>query len=949
MGEAAMSVLTAWMIFYSFVALSIFLIIAIMIQKHFNRRVIKLKGEARDYLFKKYFDQEEITTELTNQFFFDAYIDIETHVEIEPEVRKRVITDLSKTRFAVSQKRKLNSLSSIKRKIAIFYISTLKTDLSWELLKKRLYKEKNESVLFYLIFSMIPIIDHEIFNHIVNSLECSTENYQHWIRSLMKNHYNQIKTFVPDYFNDSRSEVKKLLIELSGNTVDLELKKYVFRMFHESVLEKDIKFLAIEAIAKMYPEEIANDIFCKNQDDAIKKVAIRAAASIVNENMVDNILNSMNGSPLDEDRTNSLSKIVYDSSDLLLFVLRKYKNNNNRFQQMAIAKVLSHRIDYLMLKMESSGFEYIKLILEDMLKLHIIEDFIDFVNLNKSDEIESLLLPLIIQYSKRDYYLYEQFSIYLKDKVLKKTDIPKQKQPVIPREKSPIERNKVSWIIGWIIFSVVIFPLIFFFSNLRIIFSGNVQIFEFFVVSVNRYLVAYFLFANGIYIFLLLISVKGAKERIALWEIKTQTLLFEHHILPSISIVAPAYNEEKSIIESVTSLLNLKYPKYEVIVVNDGSKDQTIQVLIDHFELERKHPFFNLKLKTKALRGVYVNKQIPNLIVVDKQNGGKADALNLGINVAKNDYVCGIDADSLLEEDALLKLMSVSLDHSTNHIALGGNIVPVNGCIVDKGKIEHSGLGKKSIVRFQTLEYLRAFTTGRIGWSKLHSLLIISGAFGLFQRKALLNTGGYLTISGDLKKDTVGEDMELVVRLTYEALKSKKKYRVEYVHHANCYTELPSDLHSLLKQRNRWQRGLLDILSYHRKILLNPRYKQPGMISFPYFFTFEMIGPFLEVIGYLALFTGLFLGILNSVLVIILLAVTIGFGIVISLFSLYIAEKRNVFYSNKETVILVLVAIIENFGYRQLMSIQRVFSTFSALKESGSWGSQKRQGFQNKS
>jgi len=423
-------------------------------------------------------------------------------------------------------------------------------------------------------------------------------------------------------------------------------------------------------------------------------------------------------------------------------------------------------------------------------------------------------------------------------------------------------------------------------------------------------------------------------------------LLFERDLLPSISIIAPAYNEEKSIIESVTSLLNLKYPKYEVIVINDGSKDETINMLIKHFDLERKHPFFKQKIQTKPLRGVYVNKKIPNLIVIDKQNGGKADALNMGINVSKNDYVCGIDADSLLEEEALLKLMSITLDQTIEHIAIGGNIVPVNGSIVDKGKVEKNQLGKQGIVRFQTLEYLRAFTTGRIGWSKLKSLLIVSGAFGLFKRSSLEETGGYLTISGVLKKDTVGEDMELVVRLTHQALVKKKPYRVEYVHHANCYTELPSDYKSLFKQRNRWQRGLLDILSYHRRMLFNPRYKQPGLIAFPYFFIFEMIGPFIEIIGYIALIVGLILNILNPPLVILLFVATILYGIVVSLFSLFVAERKIILYSNKETLILIGVAILENFGYRQIMSIHRIISTFSALKESGTWGSQTRKGFQ---
>ncbi|PKK97495.1 MAG: hypothetical protein CVV58_00985 [Tenericutes bacterium HGW-Tenericutes-3] len=938
----------AWLIFWGFFLVTLYLVLAIVIQKSINRRVLYLRGLARDFLFKRYFDQEDVKSQLSNRFFFDAFIDIETHIEIEPEVRKRVIDDLILTRFAKKQLRRINSLSPIKRKIAIFYISALNTQKSRELLEKRFDREKNDSVRFYLVFALKEFLNVRIFDKVVESLIGSNDNYQRWIQALLKNHYTSIQKFVLPYFDDQRAEIKKLLIDLSSNTIDENLKKYALRQFHESILEPDIRLLALRAIGKMHPHEIANEHFCKNENTSYKKVAIKAASSIVTKEMVEALLQSMDGTSLDQDRVDSLSKIIYESTDLMLYILEWYNRTKNRNQQLSIAHVLSHRIDYLMLKIESDGYEYIIKILEDMLELHIVEDFIDFINLNKKDRIEKLLIPMMKKYADKDKYIREQFSIYINSKLLDKLKLPKIKQPVIPREKSPIEKSKNKWIINRVIFAIIIFPLIYFVTKFRVIFSGTVNVFEYMIISINNYLVIYFAFANLIYILLLMISLKGSKERLDLWRIKKQTMLFEHDILPSISIVAPAYNEEKSIIESVTSLLNLKYPKYEVIVVNDGSKDNTINVLIEHFELERKHPFFTLKLKTKALRGAYVNKHIPNLIVIDKQNGGKADALNLGINVAKNDFICGIDADSLLEEDALLKLMSVTLDHTVDHIALGGNIVPVNGCVVDKGKIEHSGLGKDLIVRFQTLEYLRAFTTGRIGWSKLRSLLIVSGAFGLFQRKSLIETGGYLTISGDLKKDTVGEDMELVVRLTFEALKKKMPYRVEYVHQANCYTELPNDLRSLLKQRNRWQRGLLDILSYHRKLLFNPRYKQPGMIAFPYFFIFEMIGPFLETIGYIALIIGLFMGILNMPIIITLFVATIGLGIVISLFSLMISEKRNYFYTNKETGILILIAILENFGYRQMMSLQRALSTFSALRENGSWGSQKRQGFKTK-
>jgi peptidoglycan-N-acetylglucosamine deacetylase len=943
-----MTIEIAKLIVFSFVGIALILIVLIAIQKVANKRTKFLQGQARDYLFKIYFDHEPVKMPLTNRFFFDAYIDVETQVEIDAFVRDEVVSDIRETRFCKGQIKKLSSRNTYIRRRAIFYVSALKTEESKTLLTNLLKKETNASVRFYIIYALKDVINEDIFELIVESLIHADPSYQRWLHALLNNNYNKISPFVDAYFKDIRLEVRKMLIHLATYNLDPKLKDFAMRLFKESLYEPEIRLAALTAVATTYPQEVANDDFCKNQEDPIKRIAILAASNMVTQEMVDHLLRSIDGTPLDSDRVKALSRIVYDSKTLLLYILDYFNTAQNDFQKNAIARVLAHQIDYLMLKIKSKEYAYISQIIERMMVLNIIEDFIDFMNHNKDSEIERQMIGLIKKHAWRDNYLMEEFSIYLKQDILSKMGMIKKSQPVTKREKSPIEKRKTVWILFWSIFAILFFPALYFITRSTMILNGEVKIFEFMIVNINYYLMIYFLSINTIYLILLVISVKGSEERISMWQIKKQTLLFERDLLPSISIIAPAYNEEKTIINSVTSLLNLKYPKYEVVVVNDGSKDQTIDVLIDHFKLERKHPFFKLQLKTKMLRGVYVNKHIPNLIVVDKQNGGKADALNLGINVAKSDYVCGIDADSLLEEDALLKLMSITLDDTTEHIALGGNIVPVNGCIVDKGKIEKPGLGKNGLVRFQTLEYLRAFTTGRIGWSKLKSLLIVSGAFGLFQRKSIMETGGYLTISGDLKKDTVGEDMELVVRLTYQALTKNKKYRVEYVHHANCYTELPSDLGSFLKQRNRWQRGLLDILSYHRKLLFNPTYKQPGMIAFPYFFIFEMMGPFFETVGYLALLIGLILGILNTPLVIILLVVTIGYGIVISLFSLYIAERKTVFYSNKETLILVMMAIIENFGYRQFVSLHRIVSTFSALRENHVWGSQKRQGFQKK-
>jgi peptidoglycan-N-acetylglucosamine deacetylase len=943
-----MTVEIALYILYAFSILIVFLVLLISSQKFLNNRNQKLRNLARDYLFKRYFDQENVRRPFSSRFFLDAYIDIETQVEIEPDIREEVIKDLSQTYYFKKQFRKLNSLSKYKRKTAIFYLGSIKTNKAIEHLIKRFKKEKNYSVKFFLVYQLIHHLNQDLMDIIIDSLMTSKQSYQKWIFAILNNHYFIIKDYLTPYYESSDQIIKKLLIHLASNQIDPKLKNYCLRLFHEQIFDEEIRYEALSAVSKIYPDELIGDDYFFNKDIMVRKISVNACSNIIKLDVVDKILDSLDGSELDILKAQALSRITYDSKKLLIYVFEYFNKTTDKFKRRAIARVLSHRIDYLMLKLKSGQFSFTKQIIEEFLELRIVEDFIDFMNSNKDLELEKELLIIIRKFSSKDTYLLDQFSIYLNQSLLKQMGILKRSQPQTIREKAAIEKNKIVFILTWVSIAVVFFPLLFLLTNFRLIFSGNVNVFELLITRTNYYLVFYFLTVNTIYLILLLISVKGANERIDMWNIKRQTFLFTKNLLPSISIVAPAYNEEKSIIESVTSLLNLKYPKYEVIVVNDGSKDRTIDVLIEHFDLERKHPFFNQKLKTKQLRGVYVNKVIPNLIVIDKENGGKADALNLGINVAKNDYVCGIDADSLLEENALLKLMSVTLDDTKEHIALGGNIVPVNGCVVDKGKVEKSGLSNKPVVLFQTLEYLRAFTTGRIGWSKLNSLLIISGAFGLFKRTTLLDTGGYLTISGDLKKDTVGEDMELVVRLTYQALKKKMPYKVTYVHHANCYTELPSDYRSLFKQRNRWQRGLLDILSYHKRILFNPKFKQPGLIAFPYFFIFEMLGPFIEGIGYIALLIGLFLGILNETIVILLFIATIGYGIIISLFSLLIAEKKNVYYSNKETLLLILVAILENFGYRQVMSLHRIISTFSALRESGNWGSQKRVGFSKK-
>jgi peptidoglycan-N-acetylglucosamine deacetylase len=918
----------AYMLLYAFIAIIFLLMIFITHQKYVVMRQKRLQGRVRDYVFYKFFDGQALERTFPGKLLFDVFIDIETQVQIEQDVRVHIVDELLKLHFTQRMFKQLKSKSSYRRRIAIYYVSHIKTNESIEALKHAYVNEKHLSVKLYLAYYMMPYIDELLFSHMITSLESSSDQYQRWMRVVFKNHYKYIQRFMDIEHMTLSTEVIHLLLDIADEQLEERFKHFTIKVLNDDTLTHELRRKASDVLLKQYPQILYHESYLKHKEIWIQKKAILALSSMKDPDIMATLLRLSESPDLEQEVIQSMTQLIAEDKEHLSTLMKIFKQTKIIQVKKTIIRILSEKIDYLVLKLKGQAYDDVIPMLEMMIGLHIVEDLIDFVNKNKDDALEQKLMPFMKQSALKDAYVLDQFQIYLRPHILKKMGLNKKNQPTPKKEKTPLEKDKIIWISLWISLGVIGLPLLSFVSNMNEIFVQNIPFHIILITSMNRYLVIYFMSVNIVYLSLLGLSLIGSKQTVDMWDIKNDTFLFEQGLLPSISIIAPAYNEEKSIVESVTSLLNLKYPTYEVIVVNDGSKDQTIDVLIAHFDLERKHPSFKENIETKPLLGVYVNKNIPNLTVIDKQNGGKADALNMGINVAKYDYICGIDADSILEEDALLKLTSPTLDEPIDFIALGGNIVPVNGCIVDRGKIEQLGLGKKGIVRYQTIEYLRAFTTGRIGWSKLNSLLIISGAFGLFQRKSLIKTGGYLTISGALKKDTVGEDMELVVRLTYQALKDRKKYRVKYIHLANCYTELPSDMHSLLKQRNRWQRGLLDILSYHRRMIFNPRFKQPGLIGFPYFFLFEMIGPFIEFMGYVAVIFGFIFGLLNTSLVILLFIATILFGIVISLFSLLISEKRQVFYSFKETLLLIFVCIIENFGYRQIVSLHRMISTF---------------------
>lgn len=410
-------------------------------------------------------------------------------------------------------------------------------------------------------------------------------------------------------------------------------------------------------------------------------------------------------------------------------------------------------------------------------------------------------------------------------------------------------------------------------------------------------------------------------------------------LAPSISILAPAYNEVATIIESVKSLLEIDYPELEIIVINDGSNDETLQVLQDEFRLFPATRACKEQIPTKPVRCVYRSAVVQKLIVLDKENGGKADALNTGINYARSRLFCAIDADSLIEKDALQKLIESYLERKAKVVAIGGIVRVANGCRIKNSEVIEARIPRSYIPAIQAMEYIRAFLIGRAGWSKINSLLIISGAFGLFDRKAVMESGGYLTT-------TVGEDMEMVVRLHRIMSEQGKAYEAQFLPDPVCWTEVPDSLRVLGRQRNRWHRGLMETMQRHRRMIGNPKYRFAGLLGMPYFFFFEMLGPTVEVSGYIVVVIALIMGWVNIQFALLFLLLAIIFGVIISLFSLLLEEFTNKRYERPFDIVkLFFLAVIENFGYRQLNSWWRFRATIDFLRKKKSWGEMQRKGF----
>lgn len=488
---------------------------------------------------------------------------------------------------------------------------------------------------------------------------------------------------------------------------------------------------------------------------------------------------------------------------------------------------------------------------------------------------------------------------------------------------------------------------------------------------------AYFLAYNTYQLSLIALAARTVRRRVAGHFVDDLDLIDESDYTKPLTMIVPAFNEEVSIVDSVTNLIHCDYPRLEIVVVNDGSRDTTLERLQAAFRLRRTDLPYRPAIGTAPVRALYeatipLPKQVMRVVVIDKVNGGKADALNAGINASTAPYFVSLDADSILDPRALKELMRM-VQEDPRIAAVGGQVAIANGCTVEHSRVVKVGLPAHHLARFQMVEYLRSFTTGRTGLDRIGAVLILSGVFAVFEKETVIRAGGYLTPFVDhritreyvgVRAATVCEDMEIVVRL-HRFIRDKASHkRIAFLPHPVAWTEVPESLASLRKQRGRWYRGLRESLRYHRAMLFGAKYGRIGWFALPSFWLFEYWGPIMEAVGYLFILALLVAGyvlnfpFLNGDYAAAFFLASLGYGILVNVLAVLVGAWRFrfgladrlqrgllPFDRRRDVLILLAYAVLENLGFRQLTLYWRLRGLWDAWRGKTDWEKFARVGF----
>jgi cellulose synthase/poly-beta-1,6-N-acetylglucosamine synthase-like glycosyltransferase len=441
---------------------------------------------------------------------------------------------------------------------------------------------------------------------------------------------------------------------------------------------------------------------------------------------------------------------------------------------------------------------------------------------------------------------------------------------------------------------------------------------------------AYYVVINAYYLTLFLFAASENRLRVRQQRAEDfRALSRSRHTLP-VSVIVPGYNEEQTISNCLYSLGKLDYPQYEVIMVNDGSSDRTLDVLLDEFDLVQADIFSRRHFETAEVRGVYRSRRYPEFYVIDKANGGKADSLNAGINFSRYPYVCTCDADTIFARDSLLKAMRVILRDPQRAVAVGSLIGINNGYEIENGEIRKTALPRESIVSLQLVEYLRSFLLNRLAWTRMNFMMVVSGAFAIYRRDVLIELGGF-------SKDFTCEDIEMTFRVHEFMRREGRPYRIMSLPEAVSWTEAPENWRNLYRQRHRWQRVICETFWEYRRMFLNPRYGAVGLLGMPYYLFGEVLPWIPELLALAIIPLAIAFGVFAWWPLLVFIGIFVLTNILISVMGILLQDVGFRTLTLREICRLILLSFFESFGYRQLLSWARFAGTIAFLRGEKGW------------
>ncbi|MDC7239045.1 MAG: glycosyltransferase, partial [Spirochaetales bacterium] len=665
-----------------------------------------------------------------------------------------------------------------------------------ELLQKTIGREKSQILRLKMVHILCQTGDPENLNVVAASMEGAEELYKRKVLSLVNEDLQQLTEWADTNRHIESSDGRRIIIQACRT----RLREWYSSFLLEIAASDDVPAAseAARVLLEIYHDESILRELLQSNSLEIRKEAVFHLFHYSELPTEEETALFFRDSLLSLTAVSGLIERVRESPRFLPVLFERYQNSQESRVRLGYASVLAPRIQYFIMRLKKDETGIVGKLLDDVISLELSSPIINFLNSNRNQTLERLLIEALTPHVRSKEHFFNQCHAYLKDSLKKKLNIPLELETSSEPKIQLTRRDR--YYMAALLAGTLAVPFLLFFitrwSQLPYM-TGEEKLVSFLLMYHHLFAV-YTIAINSIFLALLVESWTVLNRQHSAWSVADKKFLNAPGLLPEVTILAPAYNEEKTIIQNVYSLLSLDYPNLQLIVINDESSDGTLGKLINHFDMELSDFPLSDEISTAPVKGVYRNSRIPNLLVIDKKNGGKADSLNAGLNAAKSEYVCSIDADSLLEPESLTKMMFQSLINKNETIAVGGNVIPVNGCLVKNGGIQEIHLSSNSYSRFQTIEYLRSFIAGRLGWTRINSLLIISGAFGAFLRRDVIGIGGYMTGKGRLTRDTVGEDMELVVRLVRSRHERGEDYNVSYAHNANCWTEVPETLGDLL-------------------------------------------------------------------------------------------------------------------------------------------------------